>query len=92
MGDIKFIHKDAQVDIDEAKKVAGGISHYIEHLFDVSVGADKKKIEYKEAESLINLPFDIEMQKSVNEVAERVRTKFLKYIIIVGSKAFGGDY
>ncbi len=84
MKDIKFIYKDALISWDEIKDTAGGLSHYVEHLSVVASDFNEKEINYEEAESSINLPFDKEAYEKVKEVAEKTRTKFLKYIIIVG--------
>jgi len=84
MKEIEFTYKDALVSWNEMENTAGTLSRYTEHLSDVVKEASKKKINYEEVESSINLPFDLEAQKSVMEVAERTRTNFLKYIIVVG--------
>jgi len=86
MKDIELIYKDALVRDDEIKNTADGLSRYIQHILNVSEasGITEEGIRYDEAESSVNLPFDSNLYKDVAGVAERVRTKNLKYIIIVG--------
>ena len=86
MKDIEFIYKDALVSRDEVKETAGVLTSYIGHLSDISkVGKTAPyKIDYNEAGSSINLPFDSSILEMVNDAVKKVDVKNLKYIIVVG--------
>ncbi len=86
MKDIEFTYKNSLISWDKVVETSNTLSHYIEHLQEIaSVGdSSEDEISYKEVESSVNLPFDINSYKKVTEVAQKIDTKNLKYIIVVG--------
>jgi glucose-6-phosphate isomerase len=78
MKDIEFTYKNALIGWDKTSETANSISNYISHIKKVSENG------YSDAESSINLPFDLVMLEEIKNVAEKVRTDNLKYIIVVG--------
>jgi len=86
MKDIEFTYKDSLINQDEVKETASVLTNYVERLLGVSKAAKTAsgEIDYSEAESSINLPFDFSVLDSVNTVVAKVHAKNLKYIIVVG--------
>lgn len=81
MKEMKLTYKDALVSWDDMWETAYTVADYTRHLSDI---AGEQGGRYEEPESSINLPVDAEIYAAVDAVAERARTTFLKYIIVVG--------
>lgn len=84
MKDIKFKYNNTLIDWNKVQDTANTLSSYREHLSSIADGFNEKEVKYIESESSINLPFDINTYKEIKKVVEKVHTKSLKYIIIIG--------
>jgi len=86
MKDIEFTYKDTLIGEGEMKEAASILTNYIEYLSSISKSGENisNEIDYIEAESSINLPFDSSVLEMVNSAVKKVYTKNLKYIIIIG--------
>ncbi len=86
MNNIEFTYKDSLISWDKVIETSNTLSQYTKHLHLIAdIGSSTEdKINYKEAESSVNLPFDFNLYKKVAEVAKKIDTENLKYIIVVG--------
>lgn len=77
---MKFIYSDnSLITKDDIAENANILSSYIEHLNVVA-----KANNYNADEASINLPFDEELIKNVQELAKKKSSSNLKYIFVIG--------